>query len=55
MSKYMTIFERAEKMTQTLRDIIGHPFDGERVELYIQTELADYLAQENKKYFKESE
>lgn len=35
------ICERAELMTQTIRDIVGHPFDGDRVELYIQSELEE--------------
>jgi len=36
----MNVSNRAKEITQTLRDIIGHSFDGERVELYIYSELA---------------
>lgn len=42
----MTTKRRAAIMTQTIADIIGTTFDGERVEGYIESELLDMLKQE---------
>ena len=36
----LTLRDTSKIMTQTIRDIIGHEFDGERVEKYIESELA---------------
>lgn len=33
--------QRAKEMTHTIRDIIGHEFDGQRVQDYIESELDD--------------